>query len=149
MIIYILILLYFSQLFKFFATMFSVSLTGKKAGVTECHLAVCILNIRRVGGKTLKLFISSHVGFNSLMSVYMIFLHHHSNVRCYCLLHTQNCFQWNDSVAKDSSPDLVIYIPNMLIDFLNTELNEYCVVSWDKRVIILEHRNVSQTCYFE
>lgn len=62
--------------------------------------------------------------------------------------HTE-LFQWNDSIAKDSSPDLVIYIPNTLIDFLNTELNEYCVISWDKRVIILEHRNVSQTCFFE
>lgn len=65
-----------------------------------------------------------------------------------CLLHTQNCFQWNDSVAKYSSPDLVVHIPNTLVDFLNTELNEYCVISGDKRVIILEHRNVSQTCYF-
>lgn len=42
--------------------------------------------------------------------------------------HTE-LFQWNDSIAKDSSPDLVIYIPNTLIDFLNTELNEYCVIS--------------------
>jgi len=68
--------------------MFSVSLTGEKVGVTKCHLAVCILNICRVGGKTLRLFISSHVVFNSLMSVYMIFLHHHSNVRCYYVYYT-------------------------------------------------------------
>lgn len=66
-----------------------------------------------------------------------------------CLLRTQNCFQWNGSVARDSSPVLIIYILNTRIDFLNAKLNEYCVTPWDKRVIILEHRDVSQTCYLE
>lgn len=76
---------------------------GWKVGATECHLAVCILDIHGVGGKTLKLFISSDVVLNALISACVIFFHCHSDVRCYCVSYTHGCFQLNGSFPRDSS----------------------------------------------